>query len=382
MQTLHSGSYQGVYGIVGDYIFPGEVIPDGNGGVLAAWDLVNIHPQTIVSHMSHILGGGGISDYTMPFANNRSWCNCSVISSSHSPANYMVLGDNNVAFLTDGQDLVSFDLQTGTIKWTFQDNNDSIQLVAATNDSGVTVKITDPNTGAEDILHFNGAGGLAPAWQTPSTDDPRYYAGVTWVSAVKAYQGTKVDESSTLWPDAVPPFWRSGAAVAVGNFSQTGPNQLAIQIELQALQVLIPNYKSCSDWFKTGGDVPSYIQFLLTGNLGQPTFGHGVLDPFTVDAFTNAIPTEPPGTQLTVNDEGGYFKVNGFLGGTIEEGPRKYSGGSRRAKDLILLHEMGHGLSPKDFQADVNEVTLEPDDAKVKANNALVDKYCRSLIER
>ena len=120
-----------------------------------------------------------------------------------------------------------------------------------------------------------------------------------------------------------------------------------------------------------------YIQFLFSANgYGANWIGHGDFRWELSDAFTGADKYTGPGILLTVNDVGGFFKKNDFFGDQISEGPKEYPGGDPRSQDLILVHEMAHGVEAAGFQPDLGKDTIE------KANNKLVDKYCRQLIER
>ena len=105
-------------------------------------------------------------------------------------------------------------------------------------------------------------------------------------------------------------------------------------------------------------------------------FGHGDFGLRLVDAFTGGELGIPGGILLTVNDEGSFFNQNDFWGNSLISGPRKYAGNTRRAQDLILVHEMAHGIMVPGFQPDLDEPAIG------KENNKLVDTNCRKLIER
>ena len=92
----------------------------------------------------------------------------------------MVLGENNTAFATDSLNVVAFDTTSGQTKWTYSvpdPNNDTVDIVASTAESGLVTKLTDfsifPNP-PETIVRLDSSG-------TPTTD--------TWTSSAAANFG-------------------------------------------------------------------------------------------------------------------------------------------------------------------------------------------------
>src|SRR5271165_6502231 len=82
---------------------PGEVIPDGSGGMLAYFALGGQSgPPTIAD-----IGPGGIVQQTINQLAN------------FNPGDDMVLGDNNTAFVTDGYTVVAFNPSTLRTSWTY-----------------------------------------------------------------------------------------------------------------------------------------------------------------------------------------------------------------------------------------------------------------------
>ena len=386
LQLLHSGGYVNSVGLTnGDYVYPGEVIPDGQGGVLAGWELLVFNGATSTgsAELSHVTSAGGIVQYTLPF-NGSGWCGGIGGCPLGGPANSMVVGEHNTAFATNGDRLIALDVNSGIPKWFQQSpSGEMIALVAATADGGVTVKETDQN-GNENVVSFDSTGTPTQDVTPAGTTGIVYYAGEKWVAVVgrraTAYKGDAVYEAPTTWPDS--PVFRVEVTVLVNNFSQTGPNQTTIQNELQVLQTLIPSNTTCSNWLQQGpgglaADAPHYIQLLLNGNQGQPMFGHGsFFEDDRTAAFTGNTEFLPQGILLTVNDNGGFFQSKDSLGNNFEVGPRKYEGGKQRARDAILIHEFAHGIEAAGFQPDLSKPWIG------KENDKLVDDHCRKLIER
>ena len=91
-----------------------ETIPDGFGGVLAAWTYVSPHLRSgkqliSESRLSHI-GPSGQQDFTLPMLFWTKGINTLFDEN-------MVLGDGNVLYATNGPLLVRFDTQAGVLDW-------------------------------------------------------------------------------------------------------------------------------------------------------------------------------------------------------------------------------------------------------------------------
>ncbi len=295
--------------------------------------------------------------------------------------NSMVVGEHNTAFATNGDRLIALDVNSGTPKW-FQQmpSGEKVALVGATADGGVTAKATDQN-GNDSVFSLDANGtqtqGVSPAGASGTV----YYAGSRWVGVLSrraaAYKVDTLYEAGTTWPDS-PPF-RVEITVSVSNFSQTGPNQTAIQNELQTLKTVIPTNTDCSNWLHGAvvNDAPTYIDVLFGSQTnGVQAFGHGVFRPEDVTAFTGANEDVPAGILLTVNDKGGFFQPQDSLGNNLRTGPRQYQGGKQRARDAILIHEFAHGIRVPGFQPDLGKPWIG------KENDKLVDDHCRKVIER
>jgi hypothetical protein len=123
---------------------PGVVIPDGQGGALASWtDYLNSCNFT-VSHAT----SQGITTYTLPL--NPS---CDTIGTQT-----MVLGENGTAFATNGLNLVSFNVNSGQVVWTYQAQSETtFAITAATVGDGLAGISTDQN-GVKTVITFDPSG--------------------------------------------------------------------------------------------------------------------------------------------------------------------------------------------------------------------------------
>lgn len=184
-------------------LMPGRIIPDGNGGVLATWTIspsdgsVPPHPY----QASHVVGGVPGPAYDLPFAPKT----------APPVGTYptMVLGENGIAFATDGTNsdpsdpndgpqIVSFDLNSGAPNWSYQlGSQDQLTIIASTAGNGLTAKVTD--SGADSVIRFDPAGTpLSDSWSGNQID---YYMGDLWVgnapsSAAAAFTAEPIIEAA------------------------------------------------------------------------------------------------------------------------------------------------------------------------------------------
>jgi Beta-propeller repeat/Glucodextranase, domain B/Bacterial Ig-like domain (group 2) len=96
---------------------PGDVIPDGQGSVLAAWGDNN--GSTFITDP-----GSGVTQ-SFPLGLNAD--------------NSLVLGDNKTAFGTDGTNVVSFNVSNLQQNWTYASQGGNLNFVAATSGGGVAI---------------------------------------------------------------------------------------------------------------------------------------------------------------------------------------------------------------------------------------------------
>jgi Glucodextranase, domain B/IPT/TIG domain len=126
------------------YHSPGDVIPDGQGGELAAWmdiqnPLLSTYPITVAD-----VGQQGIAQA------NFSSLNAIEYSAND---NSLVLGDNNTAFATDGNNVVAFDATSLQQKWSYSGTPGAISFVAATSGGGVTI-----NDSSQGVIQLDSSG--------------------------------------------------------------------------------------------------------------------------------------------------------------------------------------------------------------------------------
>jgi outer membrane protein assembly factor BamB len=133
-------------------VFAGESIPDGFGGVLAAWTYVSpdnsggkIRSEARLSR----IGPSGQRDFTLPMPYWTKGLN--------SPFDVnMVLGDGNVLYAINGPQLVRFDTQAGEVNWVRHPPTGEVKLDFSSAGGGVWV------SNAGRLVYFDAKGNGVP----------------------------------------------------------------------------------------------------------------------------------------------------------------------------------------------------------------------------
>jgi hypothetical protein len=147
---------------VQDRMFAGETIPDGFGGVLAAWTYVDAHtkshdPIHAEARISRI-GAVDQRDSILPMPFWTPGLNSAFDRN-------MVLGEDNILYATNGILLVRFDTQTGLADWVRHPPAGVIRLDHATAGGGVLV------TNAGELTYFTAKGdGFRIPWSEKTED--------------------------------------------------------------------------------------------------------------------------------------------------------------------------------------------------------------------
>ncbi len=161
----------------------------------------------------------------------------------------------------------------------------------------------------------------------------------------------------------------------------TGDKQDAITSVLNKIEdaLSLPSNSACANWLQGNG--VSGLD-LINALVGNNSYGYGTFNSTTVAAFagsTNADGTSagvPLSAAFTVNANGAFFNASDPNGKKYLVGTLGYAGGSLQADATILIHELAHILGTSGFQPDANDPTGKAG----KANDALVNKNCGSLI--
>ena len=122
---------------------PSDVIPDGNGGVLASWSKV---PEGSIGASTPLT----VADIG---AQGTSQADFSVLDVPGTVDDSLVLGDTGAAFATDGNSIVAFNPLTLQTLWTYTSTGGALSFVAATSGGGVTI-----NDSAQGVIQVDSAG--------------------------------------------------------------------------------------------------------------------------------------------------------------------------------------------------------------------------------
>ena len=212
----------------GSYTAPGRVIPDGQGGALATWSeganaTVPASPPIMVTHLSP--SGGGT--YSLPMVD----------------ASQLVAGENGVAFAAQNntsQKVVSFNISSGQVLWTYEAPAQSIfSIVASAAGNGLVAKLTDQN-GTDQVIRFNSNG--TPTNDTWAARGIQYFGNGVWLGgAATALFAAPFEWGNPVWP--------------VPDGDSEGQNASRFDLEL----VWCAN-GACSDLPDTNQDVVFFIQ--------------------------------------------------------------------------------------------------------------------------
>jgi len=253
-QSIRSFSGSGVSAGPTEEMSPREVIPDGQGGVLAAWDdHIYGNNASTTAMVTHIDASGNASDYTLPMKN---WCGESYGGPTSLYGCYktgvytgkgLVLGDNNTAFATNNDKLVAFDVNSGGAQWTWpgsQGGSNQIALTMVAPD-GVFVSSSD-NSGTQ-VLKFDNSGNPPQSYSlgtNPVYASPGVWNSIDSVGSLQALTGPPSCEGVTSWQ--FPGGDRSGLRASKPSACITvsfgpGPKSIADQL------TFLPNDQTCSE---------------------------------------------------------------------------------------------------------------------------------------
>jgi len=234
-------------------LMPGNIIPDGQGGVLATWALINvptlannwnppIAPQPYQA--ADVSSGTVLSTYALP---NSPQGQLVPIGSDGLPIQPpLVLGENGTAFTSYPPTgpipptVTSFNLNAGSANWAYQaPPQTSASLVTLTPSNGIAVKTTDSN-GTDTVTLFD-AGGNASILGTAGSSLSYSWQGawngisnglmatialpfvpVNTISAFAEPGGSSSSNGESVVHHSFGLFWCGSAYAAQGYYSGTG----------------------------------------------------------------------------------------------------------------------------------------------------------------
>ena len=160
-QHIHADGQGGM--VAQPRAFAGESIPDGLGGVLAAWTYFSPDDSggqlRFEARLSRI-GPSGQQDFTLPMPYWTKGIN-SLFDEN------MILGEGNVLYAVNGPQLLRFDIQAGEVNWVRHPPTGEVQLDHSTRGGGLLV------ANAGRLVYFDAQGnGAAIPW-TVAVSNPQ-----------------------------------------------------------------------------------------------------------------------------------------------------------------------------------------------------------------
>ena len=150
----------------------GAVIPDGQGGMVATW--LNSSNATVAADIGTPGGGQAI------------------FSSFPNGIGSMVLGDNNTAFATDGNNMVAFDATSLQPKWSYASTGGFLSLVAATSGGGVTI-----NDSSQGVIQLDSSGSASAP--VASLQGAQYFGNALWLGVTGDPVASGLQGPFLLW---------------------------------------------------------------------------------------------------------------------------------------------------------------------------------------
>jgi hypothetical protein len=166
---------------------PGQVLPDGQGGVLAGWNKSVTLSSSNQAYISHLLNGAK-SDYALPWTSN------------FSITFVMALGEGGTAYAQQGSfsgSILTFDVNSGTSTTA---SFGSAQVVSAMAGGGAMLATSS------QIFSIDANASPAVLSNALGLNAETYYAGGTWLgfsnadSSLEAAVGPDMQAGVTSWP--------------------------------------------------------------------------------------------------------------------------------------------------------------------------------------
>lgn len=345
-----------------------RLIPDGEGGVLAAW--AKYDSSEYEYHIARITSSG-LSDFTLP----SGWG-----GSGYAPVEEMVLGEDGVAYATNLADLIAFDISSLQTVWSYeipQEYPNGIRIIASAADGGLVAKLRDTSD-ADTVVRFDDEG--TPTLDSWTGEEIEYRIGDIFFGSPSGVSTARYVapflrlNTASFFSPSMAQTNRADETITVTNFSRSEPNQTTIEGLVQELITAtststLSGSLNCKWWVESssyGSNTVSQLQYILDNDY----YGHGVVNqPGWINGAVTSIEI-PNETVLTVvNDNGPFFNSG------PRQGVPEYVANTPRARATILAHEFGHQLDLP---------TIEPDKGRRMAqwwNDLMVHTFCGLVIE-
>lgn len=185
----------------GANLFPGNILPDGQGNVLATWTISNVNPPPAPQpyQAAYVSSGAVANTYPMPMAPTQL-----VNGADGLPINpTLVMGENGIVFASYGANITAFNLGSGSVSWNYPAaSQSSLSLISYSNGGGLVAKTT--TSGADTVLRFDSGGNAtAEAWTGSNVDysgDKSFWIGDLPSTGFGDVSARAVDPTPSLFP--------------------------------------------------------------------------------------------------------------------------------------------------------------------------------------
>ncbi|MBI3662842.1 MAG: Ig-like domain-containing protein [Acidobacteria bacterium] len=317
---------------------PAETIPDGSDGLLAAWTRseLSLFGELRDARMTRVLVSGATAQYSLPF---YGW----PAPQSANVGQTLVLGEDGTAFATDQSQVLSFDLATGAVRWSWQPAQGPVEMIMATAGNGLVAKNRDGNTGLETVVRLDSFG--VPTYESWSNPAVQHAVGDLWLG-----QGSLVgiSASEVAWPDSGIRGAEPVIRVHVYKITEANIDDALIRSRVgSAIEYWQKKAGILMDWDKNILPVPACAEDrpgCIQGS--NPAHEYDISSVTNTDNVAEALRRfrSPRGVNFL------FVYTVGFQGTNVDAGvPRDNTTGeftnlvlvSRNSKD-VLAHEMGH----------------------------------------
>jgi len=177
----------------------------------------------------------------------RLWC--SEKTALPSPVGLSAANDGSS---NDVDQIASFDLNSGSPNWSYQAPiSNKLSIIAVTTGNGLVARNTN---GSDTVIRFNSAGNaVSDTWSGTQID---YYIADLWTGAapgsgIIGYSAAPIQFSDSAWfQPSQDGSNQARQAIHVTNFSNSGPNQVAIQSVRHKIVSALPSHSTCSNWLQ------------------------------------------------------------------------------------------------------------------------------------
>jgi len=348
-------------------LYPGTIIPDGTGGVLTTWTISPSNPPIPLNpyQAAYVVGGAVTVTYSLPFTPENM-----VIAANGLPINpVLVLGENGSAFATDGKStgdstnlnegpkIVSFNLYSGAVSWTYQVAPQfSLSIICSADSNGLGAKMTDQN-GVDTILRFDSGGGLtSDAWSGSGID---YFIADEWLGFPAAgaggfaYSASPILGGTSVWPRSGQKLTNEATKpvkVRVTAITEAGASSSLITTRVNNGIKYWQNQGILVTWDSTIQQMPACPATEPNcAVLSNPASLYDIANVTLQNYFFPRFPIFTGFDVIFTHDTGG---TSSALGGAVPvgtnpDGTLKFSNKLTFRGDLaedIVAHEIGHGF--------------------------------------